>query len=421
MPVFGFAAALLIVLGAVCLVPEALMLVARLGPWLGQWLGIEARLAMANVSGAVPRLSISVAALSVSLAMLVAVAVMIGSFRETVQYWVSQTLHADLFIATGRRSNLDVQPTISAALESVIVSDPDVEAVERVTGVSMPYRDRLIFLGAADFPVLLEHGALVFKSPRDGAAVIRSAIGQDVVLISEPFANRFATGVGRSVELGTPAGPRSFRVGGVYYDYSTDRGVVLMDRATFTRHFGDARPTSLSVYLRPGRDPDVVRARLLGELGASHRVFIHTNASLRAEVLRIFDATFAITYVLEAIAILVAVLGVTSTMITLMIERRRDLAMLRQVGASRRQVRRMVMIESGLLGIVGQAFGVAAGFALALILIDVINVQSFGWTIQFHLPMVFLLQASALLLVVTTLAGAYPGRLVADMDARTEE
>ena len=207
----------------------------------------------------------------------------------------------------------------------------------------------------------------------------------------------------------------------MYFDYSTDRGVVLMDRGTFVRHFGDARPTSLSVYLRAGRDPEKVRSRLLGQLGEAHRAFIHTNRSLRAEVLRIFDATFAITYGLEAIAILVAVLGVTSTMITLMIERRRELATLRQLGAGRRQIRGMVMIEAGMLGVVGQIFGVLAGFALALILIYVINVQSFGWTIQFHVPVAFLLQASALLLVVTTLAGAYPGRLIADMNERTEE
>ena len=353
--------------------------------------------------------------------MLVAIAVMIGSFRETVEYWVSQTLHADLFVATGRRSNLDAQPTISAALESLVTADPDVEAVERFSGLTLPYRDRLIFLGAGDFQVLLEHGALVFKAPRDGTPSLRNAIGTDAVLVSEPFANRFGAAVGSTIELVTPAGPRRFRVGAVYFDYSTDRGVVLMDRGTFVRHFGDARPTSLSVYLRAGRDPERVRSRLLGQLGAAHRAFIHTNRSLRAEVLRIFDATFAITYGLEAVAILVAVLGITSTMITLMIERRRELATLRQLGAGRRQIRGMVMIESAMLGIVGQIFGVLAGFALALILIYVINVQSFGWTIQFHVPVAFLLQASALLLVVTTLAGAYPGRLVANIDARPEE
>jgi putative ABC transport system permease protein len=421
LPVFGFVAALLVVFGAVCLVPDALTLPDPLRAELGRLGGVETRLATANIAGAVPRLSISVAALSVSLAMLVAIAVMIGSFRETVEYWVSQTLHADLFVATGRRSNLDAQPTISAALESLVSADPDVEAVERFSGLTLPYRDRLIFLGAGDFQVLLEHGALVYKAPRDGAPSLRKAIGNDVVLVSEPFANRFGTDVGSTIELVTPAGPHRFRVGAVYFDYSTDRGVVLMDRSTFVRHFGDARPTSLSVYLRAGRDPEHVRSRLLGQLGEAHRAFIHTNRSLRAEVLRIFDATFRDH---------LRARGHRHPGRRAWHHEHDDhaddraaarAATLRQLGAGRAQIRGMVMIESAMLGIVGQIFGVLAGFALALILIYVINVQSFGWTIQFHVPEAFLLQASALLLVVTTLAGAYPGRLVANIAARPEE
>ncbi len=142
-------------------------------------------------------------------------------------------------------------------------------------------------------------------------------------------------------------------------------------------------------------------------------MFIHTNTTLRAEVLRIFDATFAITYGLEAIAIVVAVLGVTGTLVTLILERRRELATLRLVGADLRQIRRMIVIEAGMLGAVSQAFGLVAGLALSVVLIYVVNVQSFGWTIQFHIPAAFLLQAMAVVLAATTLAGAYPARLAA--------
>ena len=105
----------------------------------------------------------------------------------------------------------------------------------------------------------------------------------------------------------------------------------------------------------------------------------------------------------------------TGTLVTLLIERRRELTMLRLVGAGRAQMRKMILIESGLVGLISQALGVAAGFALALILIYVINVQSFGWTIQFHVPLAFLSQALALLLVTTVLAGVYPARLAAGL------
>jgi putative ABC transport system permease protein len=233
------------------------------------------------------------------------------------------------------------------------------------------------------------------------------------VVVSEAFALRFGVGPGDMVRLPTPHGPHPFQVSAVYFDYSTDRGVVVMDRSTFTRHFGDLPPTSLSVYLKPGADPDMVRERLLDRLGEAHRVFIHTNSSLRREVLRIFDSTFAITYGLEAIAILVAILGVTGTLITLIIERRRELAVLRLIGADLRQIRRMIMFESGFLGIVGQLLGLISGFALALILIYVVNVQSFGWTIQFHVPLWFLVQSSLLIIVCSAAAGLYPARFAA--------
>jgi putative ABC transport system permease protein len=188
-----------------------------------------------------------------------------------------------------------------------------------------------------------------------------------------------------------------------------------MDLGTFARYFGDLPPTSLTIYLKPGTNADAVRERLLSRLGEAHRVFIHTNASLRREVLRIFDSTFAITYGLEAIAILVAILGVTGTLVTLIIERRRELAVLRLVGADLKQIRRMIVFESGFLGVVGQLFGLVSGFALALILIYVVNVQSFGWTIQFHVPLAFLVQSSLLIVVSTAFAGLYPARFAAGL------
>jgi putative ABC transport system permease protein len=285
--------------------------------------------------------------------------------------------------------------------------------VDRFRALCGPFRDRRLVLGSGDFRVLLEHGGLVFKAPRDGRAALASAVGRDAVVVSEALSLRFGVEVGETIALPTPSGPRDFEVAAVYYDYSTDRGVAVVDRATFVRHFGDQRPTSLSVYLRPAAQPEAVRERLMAELGSTHRLFVHSNTSLRAEVMRIFDATFAITYGLEAVAIVVAVLGITATLVTLILERRRELAVLRLVGADLGQVRRMIDVEAGMLGRASQVLGGLAGLLLSLLLIYVINVQSFGWTIQFHLPVVFLLQAMAVVLAATLVAGLYPARLAA--------
>ena len=190
-----------------------------------------------------------------------------------------------------------------------------------------------------------------------------------------------------------------------------------MDRGTFTRYWDEPPATSLTVYLRDGADPDTVREEILAQFGEEYRVLIFTNSSIRKEVLRIFDSTFAITYALEVIAIFVAILGVASTLLTLILERRRELSILRLVGADRRQVRRMVLIEAGMIGVVSQAIGLLIGLLLSLLLIYVINVQSFGWTIQFHLPVGFLIQSSILILVATVISGLYPARAAARLPA----
>jgi putative ABC transport system permease protein len=239
---------------------------------------------------------------------------------------------------------------------------------------------------------------------------MRSAIGRDAVIVSEAFSIRHGVAAGDRLVLDTRHGRHPFSVAAVYYDYSSDRGVVTMDGATFARHFGSVAPTGLTVYLRAGADAERTRAAILAALGPDRHVFIYTNRSLRAEVLRIFDSTFAITYALELIAIVVAMLGVTGTLLTLTLERQRELTMLRLAGAERGQVQRMVVIEAALVGGVSQAIGLVVGTCLSLVLVYVINLQSFGWSLQFHLPVAFLGQLSAALVVTTAAAGLYPAR-----------
>ncbi|MBM42018.1 MAG: hypothetical protein CL483_08880 [Acidobacteria bacterium] len=411
LPLFGLAAALAVVLGAAMLVPALLSWLQRVGRApLARWLGVEGLLAHANLSAAVSRLAVSVAALVVSLAMLAAIAIMIGSFRETVAYWVGQTLQADLFVAVGDRAPVGAPLTISADTEAQLASHPQVRAIDPFRNVDLPYGPDgdLIILGAGDFQVLLDYGGLLFKAPADARTAMRAAVDADAVVVSEVFANKHGVSAGEWISLDTPGGRRSFKVAAVYYDYSSDRGLVVMDRRTFTRHYGALRPTGMTLYLDPDADPDGVRDELLAAAGPDTRLFIQTNATLRQEVLRIFDATFAITYALEAIAIVVAIMGVAATLLTLVLERRHELAMLRLVGAGRRQIRRMVIIEATLLGALSQGLGLVVGFVLSLILIYVINVQSFGWTIQFHLPVGFLAQSTLLVAATTGLAGLYP-------------
>lgn len=411
LPLFAYASALMIIFGSAFLVPFVLFAVVLVAEPLARHLvRVEYWLAVNNLSAAIQRLSISVAALAVSLSMMVAIAIMIGSFRETVIYWVGQTLQADLFVSPGSRPQPGADETLSPEVVSAIAASPDVAAVDRFRVIDVPYGTTGVRVGGGEFDVLLAHGSLLFKEPEDARAAMRSAIGRTAVVVSESFAIKHGVGAGDEVELPTPGGVTRFRVAAVYYDYSSDRGIVMMDRPIFERYFGNVADSGVTVYLREGADPEQARQLLYATIGDGHSVFIGTNRSLRAEVLRIFDSTFAITYALEIVAIVVAILGVSGTLVTLILEREREFTILRLIGTGRRQIRRIVIGEAVLIGAISQSIGLIVGFALSLLLIYVVNVQSFGWTIQFHLPVSFLVQSSALMVAATALAGLYPAR-----------
>ena len=175
--------------------------------------------------------------------------------------------------------------------------------------------------------------------------------------------------------------------------------------------------TVYSVYLASGADAEHVRQSIVTHVagldGMTLPPLVIRNHELRREILEIFDRSFILTYVLEAIAVLVAVLGIVNTLVTAVLERRREFAALRAIGASTRQVERLVLWEAAYLGLIGAALGVAGGLLLALLLIRVINKQSFGWTIQMTVPGGVILQAVGLALMAALVAGYWPARWAA--------
>ncbi len=412
LPLFGYLAAIALLFGGACLIPHTLLVsckvIGRLTGLLFRRFKTEAKLASVNLRGAIPRVSISVAALAISLAMMVAISIMIGSFRETVTYWVDQSLVADIFARPVTRSSTTVNSEIADQAIQMIQADQSVDVVHTYASQSLTYEGNLIALGSSDFSIFARHGRLLFKSPADGRQRMLQAVGQDEIIVTESLALKFNKQVGDTVELTTDSGAHPFKIIGIYYDYSSNRGTIAMDTETHDRYFTKARPVSLSIYLKAGEDAEAARDRLAQTVGRRFQLLITTNATIRHEVMRIFNSTFAITYALELIAIIVAGLGVISTLITLILERQAELAMLTFLGSSRAQIRRMIIIEALLIGVVSEVIGAIIGTLLSLILIYVINVQSFGWTIQFSFPIGFLLQSAIAILLVTALAGFYP-------------
>ncbi len=377
-----------------------------LRPLMHGRLGAEGQLAWSGLAGGRKRLAIPVGALGGTLALSVAIAVMVGSFRQTLIYWVENSLAADLFLRPATKRNVGVESALSPETMQVLAANPSVAEIERMRTGDISYQDSRIVLSVTSFRILAERGRVAFKSaPGDWRTMLREAPSRDEVLVTEAFSLRYHKGVGDRIELPTPQGSRAFTVCGIFFDYTNDRGVVTMDHSTWEKHFGPFVPTNVALYLKPGADPDKIRAELLGAFPPGTSVQIYTNATLRREVLRIFDSTFSITWALEAIAILVAMAGVATTIFTLVLERRGELNILRQLGAARAQLRRELAVEAGYLGLLSQAVGLVLGFGISLILVYVINVQTFGWTIRFKPPWLLLLQFTLVLPVLTALAG----------------
>jgi putative ABC transport system permease protein len=189
-----------------------------------------------------------------------------------------------------------------------------------------------------------------------------------------------------------------------------------MDRALYVRTFHDDAINTVIIYLKPGVSAEWARAQLESMFGPKYHAFAVTNREIRSAVMRIFDQTFVITYALLAVAIAVAVLGIINTLTALILERTRELALLRVVGMTVADVRNMIVIESAILGLVSTAIGIAMGYALSWILIYVINKQSFGWTIEFHTPVRIIVASCAVTLVASALAGLAPARVAARID-----
>ncbi|HUP65662.1 MAG TPA: FtsX-like permease family protein [Thermoanaerobaculia bacterium] len=421
LPVGGYTSVVLIVGGFSLLTPLVLAILSRLlGILFGPLFGIVGRLAAASIPASLRRTAIATAALAVSIAMMVSVAIMIGSFRRTVDIWVGQTVQSDLWVRPARGlSNADVT-ALRGSIAAELRAMPEIAAIDRYRGTEVVWRDSIIAMGSGDFDVAQERGALPMVVPESHRDAMKSAVEQRGVLISESLALKQGIDAGDSIQLPTPAGPRSFPVTGIYRDYSNDRGVVVMDRSLWMELFDDDTANTIAIFLHEGVDPERARQTIEARIGAKYSAFVSTNASIRAEVMRIFDQTFMITWALLAVALTVAVLGIVNTLTALLLERKQEIALLRILGMDRGEISLMVVLEAAVLGVVSLLLGVICGWILSWILIFVINRQSFGWTIELHPPSGALAFSLALTFLATLAAAAIPAQLARGVDMAKE-
>ena len=410
--VAGYVAVLFVVAGFSLLAPAIVRNTSRLlSPLLQRAFGIVGRLAAVSLPASLRRTSIAGAALSIATGMMVAVALMVGSFRETVRIWVDQTVQSDLWLRPSK--GLSNAPTTLFPPE--IASDlrrmTFIDAFDRIRVRDVLYGESVVMLTAGEFDVAARSANMKMVSPRDATEALRDAARTRGVFVSETFSTKFGKRVGDVVDIPTPRGALRLPIRGIYRDYSNDRGVIVIDRKVYTEAFDDQTINTIVVYLKPGVTLDHARRELERALGARYNAFVVTNAEIRTQVMTIFDQTFLITYALLGVAIIVAVMGIVNTLSALILERTRELALLRVGGLSAGELRTMLVLESTILGVASTVTGLVMGYALSWILINVINKQSFGWTIDFHTPAALIAASLGVTLLASALAGLAPARL----------
>ena len=415
-PVFGFLAALLIVIGMAFLIPSITFFCNRLlAPVLHLLFGVEGRLASRYLRDSMARTMITIAALMTALSMLISISIMILSFRKTVDLWVEQSLNGDVFIFPGSYSLTGYSALLPLEVSRALPSLPGVKAVDSFRALEVDYQGQPALIASVNGEVFLGLKVIRFTHGDPKTILNRFASGQSI-LVTESFSLRHRVDAGDRITINTPQGMREFLISGAFYDYSSDWGMILMEKRLFQSLWDDEAFHSAGIYLKEGASLDSFKEMIRERFSKPYQLFVASHRELRNEILKIFDQTFAITYALEFIAIFVAILGIINSLNGLVIERQRDIGILRSVGGLRTQIQKSILIEAGLIGFFSLALGLLCGFLLSLLLIYVINKQSFGWTIQFTIPVMRLIEFWAMVMITSVIAGFIPARRAAKLN-----
>ncbi len=346
---------------------------------------VETRLASDSLRRNPLRSGITVATMIVSLAAIFTIAAFVNSVRGSLLAWVDQMVTADIIISSGARTagprNVSLREEPAAGLRGL----PGVKIVDLYRLVRANYQGR---------PIVVESFSAV-ESARvrtlpmaqgDGARALREMGEGKGAVVSESFQTRFGKQVGDSFELVTPSGPVTFKVLGIYIDYSSDIGSVLIDRALYKKYWRDQLVDAFDLWLEPGVDMAALIQKIKEGYGEKYQLFISTHRELKDAVLRIMEQSFVVNYAVEIVALVVAIFSVINTLLASILDRTREIGVLRAIGATQSQIRRIIVMEAGWMGLIGGLLGLFAGSVMAYHHVVFNTKLLTGWTFQFYYP-----------------------------------
>jgi putative ABC transport system permease protein len=400
----GFTGLFMIIVAGALLVPIATTGLLRLAdPIAARAFGVAGSLALRGVTASLSRTGVATAALTVAVATVVGVGVMIGSFRISLSEWLDATLIADVYLSAP-----DSRTTTEFFADSRLAA---IDALPQVAGISvsrftdLPTEHGELNIRAVQPGPLGWGVTLVNELSPDSLSRLASAEG---VLISEPYAYRRELSVGDELLLPTLNGTSSFTILGVFRDYITDGGSALMSLDLYRREWNDQGVGGVGVYIAPNTDRVAAREAIVSAVADEPRIRIRSNDMIRERSLEIFDRTFQITEVLRILAGIVAFLGLISALLSIELERSREIAVLRALGLTPRQLGTLALTQTGILGLAAGLLALPLGITMSAMLVFIINQRSFGWSMGLTIEPTPLLLGLALATSAALLAGIYP-------------
>ncbi len=369
-------------------------------------------LALDQLRGAPGQARVSLATIVASVSLMVSMAIMVASFRQSLDAWLAQILPADVYVRAGPVG------------DTAFFSEADQRALAGVAGIARsaflrvqsvllaPDQPRVALL-ARDLPADDPEHAL----PLVGDAVPPKPGDPPPVWVSEAVVDLFGLAPGMRVRVPIAGEAREFVVAGVWRDYARQQGALVIDRATYVALTNDRAATDVALWLAPGVAASDVQARIAAALPGATQLSFATTGEIRAISLSIFDRTFAVTYALLAAAVVIGLVGLSSSFGALVLARRREFGMLRHLGMMRREVAAMLATEGFVVSGIGLVTGMLLGFAMSLILIYVVNRQSFHWGMTLTVPWQSLAVLAAALLALAMATTAASARTAMSGDA----
>ncbi len=406
-PNAGFAGICLVVIGFAALCPGAIVaLSAGSRRLIGAHRLLPERLGFGTVSVTLNRTGTATAALMIATAASIGIGIMVTSFRGSVADWLDSVLRADLYVADAEFDNYSRDRKIPRAVVDRLERLPEVLATSNVLRGEADSANGRIRLSAFTLNAKAKQG-FRFKAG-DVQAIWRQWETADVAIITEPYAYHHGISVGDDLNITTPRRNKLFKIVGIYLDYASERGSVSISRASYDRYWDTKGYDGIGIYGAPAVTIEDLRSAVTGSFGTETSLLVNSTAQLKETSLAVFDRTFLITELLRAIAVIVSFIGVLGALLAQQLERTREYGILRAIGFSNLEMSRTILTQTALLGATAALIAIPVGILIGVILIEVINPRSFGWTMTMQIPLGLLFESCSIALLAALCAGLHP-------------